>query len=226
MSLDRSEGFPPVLSEQEYVTALEREFLRLRGKAMLLGPADWELACDWYRRQVPLELVLTEMLRLFERQRERGSKRGISSLRYFRAAVEAAWSELQGVRSGGYLAPPAAPLDIARELKRLEQELPDDLPDRERWIAELKTVQDSSRSSIATVEARLGELEERLYDQLFLSLSDSERLAVEDLANRLSSKVGLEIPERERDAVRRTILRQILRQQFSLPRLTLFSSDL
>ena len=52
--------------------------------------------------------IIEAMEAAFARQRERRSKRGISSLRYFRAAVDAAWDErLRHLAGGG--SPPADP---------------------------------------------------------------------------------------------------------------------
>jgi hypothetical protein len=212
------------LSEQEYVAALEREFLRLRGKAILLGPSDWELACDWFHRGIPLELVLEEMKRLFERQRERKSRRGISSLRYFRAAVEAAWAELERVRAGGYIGHALAPLNIPKELERLQQELPEDLPERMRWLSRLQILQQEPTASAQEVEAKLEEMEHTLLEELFRGLSDSDRLEVEASVSRLLARVRQDVAESDQEAIRKTIERQVLRKRFSLPRFTLFSA--
>lgn len=213
------------LSEQEYVTALEREFLRLRGKAILLGPSDWELACDWFHRGIPLELVVEEMKRLFERQREHKSRRGISSLRYFRAAVEAAWSELERVRAGGYRDPAFTPLNISKELERLKQELPLDLPERARWLSLLQALQQESAASAQQVEAKLEEIEHTILEELLRGLPVADRLAVDVSVSRLLARVRQEVTESDQEAIRKTIQRQILRKRFSLPRLTLFSAE-
>ncbi|KAB2964501.1 MAG: hypothetical protein F9K18_07470, partial [Thermoanaerobaculia bacterium] len=87
--------------DQAYFRALEERFLALRGKATLLAAEDWETAREWRRVGIPLDLVVAEMERLFARQRERRSRRGISSLRYFSAAVHAAWAERLELGAGG-----------------------------------------------------------------------------------------------------------------------------
>ena len=62
--------------DQAYFRALEEAFLELRGKATLLSAADWQVASEWRRAGVPLDLVVGTMAALFERQRQRRSRRG------------------------------------------------------------------------------------------------------------------------------------------------------
>mgnify|MGYP003537474975 CR=1 FL=1 len=82
----------PSSADHAYFLAIERTFLGLRKKAALLTAADWQEAQSWHRQGIPVELIQDVMEKLFERQHARKG-RTISGLRYFRAAVEAAWEE-------------------------------------------------------------------------------------------------------------------------------------
>ncbi|HXH27588.1 MAG TPA: hypothetical protein VNL37_00990, partial [Candidatus Polarisedimenticolia bacterium] len=44
--------------EEPYFRAIEAEFVRRRGAAMLLSPRDWALMGTWHRSGVPLRVVL------------------------------------------------------------------------------------------------------------------------------------------------------------------------
>jgi hypothetical protein len=51
------------MTEREYIEALAEELSRVRGKGLLLSPADAQLALSWHAAQVPLQTVLQEVRR-------------------------------------------------------------------------------------------------------------------------------------------------------------------
>jgi len=49
------------LTAKEYIEAVADELARVRGRALLLSPADMQLALSWHAAQVPLPAVLAEV---------------------------------------------------------------------------------------------------------------------------------------------------------------------
>lgn len=81
-----------------YLSTIENEFSRLRGRAVHLSPLDWHEAGKWETDGVPLHIVLGAMGDGFKKFAEKKSKGEISSIRYFIPLVNksfAEWSELQ-----------------------------------------------------------------------------------------------------------------------------------
>ncbi|MDP9120281.1 MAG: hypothetical protein M3O15_02775 [Acidobacteriota bacterium] len=82
----------PGTSIDEYCRAVEEVFVRLRGSPGLLSPPDWQLVRHWHSQGIPIDLVERTLEEVVARRRKGGSRGVISSLRYFAAAVETAWS--------------------------------------------------------------------------------------------------------------------------------------
>jgi hypothetical protein len=51
----------PVLTAKEYIEAVAQELSRVRGRGLLLSPADLQLALCWHAARVPLTAVLGEV---------------------------------------------------------------------------------------------------------------------------------------------------------------------
>ncbi|HXO28338.1 MAG TPA: hypothetical protein VOA80_13400 [Thermoanaerobaculia bacterium] len=79
-------------SAEAYSATIEETFVRLRGAPYLLTPLAWKLVRHWYRQGVPLDVVRRTLEEVSFHRRQRGSPGRISSLQYFAAAVQAAWS--------------------------------------------------------------------------------------------------------------------------------------
>jgi len=207
--------------DQAYFRALEEAFLRLRGKATLLAAADWQVASEWRRSGVPLELVVATMEALFERQRSRRPRRGISSLAYFRAAVAAAWEEALALRAGGAVSEGPAALSVTERLAHLAQSLPETLPGREATAAALRALQGEA----AEVEPRLAELDRRLLDRLLGETPATDLEAMAREVTRLLAVHGGRLAPAEAEATRARLLDQALRRRWRLPVLSLFSPE-
>jgi len=63
------------LTARQYVEAIAEELARVRGRGLLLSPADAQLALGWYAAEVPLAAVLGEV-RKAARLRTRSTVRG------------------------------------------------------------------------------------------------------------------------------------------------------
>jgi hypothetical protein len=80
------------LTAKEYIEAVARELGRVRGRGLLLSPADAQLALSWHAAQVPLAAVITEVrkaVRLRPRSSAvRGSAEMLLSLQALAPALE------------------------------------------------------------------------------------------------------------------------------------------
>jgi hypothetical protein len=219
---DRPSGDAPAdeAADQAYFQSLEELLGRLRGAALLLAPADWQVASDWRRRGIPLELVARTMEDLYARRRQRDARRRINSLRYFAPAVEAAWDELRALTGPGHrVAPP--PFDAAARLRALAAALPVAVPDRERWAARIRALTGDS----AAIEERLAELDGELLTRCEAALSVSERAAVDGARDGLLSRLAGRLPAEEIEVAVGSLGRQQLRRRLGLPVLSLFSPE-
>ena len=205
--------------DQAYFRALEERFLKLRGRATLLSAEDWRAARDWRRLGIPLETVTQVMEELFARQRERRSKRGISSLRYFRAAVESAWEEQLELGAGAFRRPADPGPALELRLAALAGALPAGLPAREALAARLI----SSTGSFEEVETRLAELDRELMRELRLRLDEEELAAVRARVERAVGGAMAALPAAQVAAARARLEEQALRERFGVPLLSLFS---
>jgi hypothetical protein len=209
---------PATAEDREFFRAIEETFLQLRGRTTLLGPEDFRVAQEWRHSGVPVDLVRHVMSDLFTRQQLRKSRRGISSLRYFRAAVEAAWRERLELGAGG-----VAPLDdpgppIVVRLARLAAALPEDLPGRARCAARIQSL----LGDFEEVEVALARLESELLGELDRRLPDAAREELTRRVGRSLDRLGAELPPAERQEVAGRLLVQAIRNRFRVPLLSLF----
>lgn len=214
---------PGTAQDQAYFRRLEEAFLALRGKATLLSPEDWQLARAWRRQGIPIEVVVATMESLFERQRERRSKRGISSLRYFRAAVDAAWDEQLALQAGGGEGhrredpgPPAK-----ERLEALSAAWPEDVPGAAGTRARIIALS----GPLDEIESALAALDGEALDALWSGLAEGERVAMEDRAGRALARAGDGLAAEEREALETRLRRLALRERYGLPTLSLFAPE-
>jgi len=216
------EGEPdaPVTPEDHgYFRALEETFLRLRGKATLLSAADWQVAQGWHRAGIPIEVVIPVMESLFERARER-RKRTISSLTYFKAAVESAWEEVQGLSAGGRKER-LEPIRIEDRLRRLADRIGPSVPDGERWREAIAALS----GELDEVESKLAALDGALLAELAANAAEAERVADREAIERALAGVASRLPPEEVDRARAHLRAQHLRQRHALPVLSLFAPE-
>lgn len=208
---------PPSAEEHHYFQAIEANFLRLRGKAVLLSASDWQIAQGWYRAGVPLEVVLQVMELLFERSRSRKG-RAISALRYFKAAVEAAWEEVEAL-SAGSRRDRLEPVRVDERLRRLTEALPVDLPQREEWVARIQAL----GGTVETVEQGLSGLDVELLTAGKDALPAAERETVRRQIEEALARLRGRLPAAELERSRVHLEAQLLRRLLDLPVLSLFA---
>jgi len=75
-----------------YARTVERRWVRLCERAVILSERDWALIEDWHRRGIPLQIVVEAIDAAEERRRRgRGGARPPRGLAYIAPAVEEAW---------------------------------------------------------------------------------------------------------------------------------------
>lgn len=85
-----------------YFTEIEDEFVKRRGRHMLVSPLDWSLMEVWQQRGIPLHIVLRGINSSFDGYNERASRgRKVNSLFYCRQEVEAFFQEYCESQVGG-----------------------------------------------------------------------------------------------------------------------------
>jgi hypothetical protein len=213
------EAEPGTAEDQAYFRAIEDRFLALRGRATLLSAEDWQTARSWRRLGVPLELVVRVLEELFARQRDRRPKRGISSLRYFRAAVEAAFEEQLELAAGGGrgLVDPGPPVE--QRLARLAAAIPAEAPGRGALTSAIASL----TGAVEEIEAGLAQIESHWLGELRASLDPAASAELEARVDRALGATRIALPADELAAARGRLVRQALRELAGLPVLSLFS---
>jgi len=77
-----------------YFTEVEEEFVRRRGKPLMISPMDWALVESWKSAGIPLHIVLRAINEAFDGYDARAQKyRKVNSIFYCQQAVEGAFAE-------------------------------------------------------------------------------------------------------------------------------------
>ncbi len=214
------EAEPGSAEDQAYFRRLEEHLLQLRGSTTLLSPADWQVASEWRRRCIPIELVTGVMNELVARQRARSSKRGVSSLRYFRAAVGAAWEEQLELGAGG-VAPrfdPGPPLES--RLRALAAAIPEALSCARELRDELAALQ----GDMEEIETALVELDRRLIEAVDAALPAEARSRIDARVVSATRSFVATLPADELALLAARLRAQALREEAGVPVLSLFSA--
>jgi hypothetical protein len=85
-----------------YFTEVEEEFVRRRGKSLLVSPMDWALIESWKNAGIPLHIVLRAINRAFDAYDARRRKyRLVNSVFYCQQEVESTYAEYRLAQVGG-----------------------------------------------------------------------------------------------------------------------------
>lgn len=85
-----------------YFTEVEEEFVRRRGKPLLISPMDWALVESWKNAGIPLHIVLRAINQAFDAYDARAQKyRKINSIFYCQQQVESTFAEYRLSQVGG-----------------------------------------------------------------------------------------------------------------------------
>lgn len=84
-----------------YFTEIEEEFVKRRGSHMLVSPLDWSLMENWKQRDIPLQVVLRGISNSFDGYDQRAQRgRKVNSLFYCQQEVEALFQVFTETRVG------------------------------------------------------------------------------------------------------------------------------
>ena len=214
--------------DRAYYAACEAAFVARRGTPFLLSPRDFALLKEWRSLGVPVEAVEVGIDEAFARREERGATGRVNSLAYCRDAVLSAWerrAETAVGRGAGRDAGQAA--DVAPLLDRLAERLgavarahPEVTPRLDSAIRSLKKLAKSSKDP-GEVEASLARLDRRLCNELVDAIGSEERRRMEERVEEVLAKARVKMDRETEEKTRRALTRRLLREELSLPRLTL-----
>jgi hypothetical protein len=83
-----------------YFTEIEETFVRRRGKHLFIGTLDWALIETWKQMGVPLHVALRGIEKAFDSWESKPRKRSVNSLLYCQEEVEAQFAEWREARVG------------------------------------------------------------------------------------------------------------------------------
>ncbi|MFY9557682.1 MAG: hypothetical protein WAV20_01060 [Blastocatellia bacterium] len=99
---DRGDALAEGLNYFNYFTEVEEEFVRRRGKHMLISSLDWALVESWKNAGIPLHIVLRGINQAFDAYDARAQKYSkVNNVFYCQQAVETAFAEYRLAQVGG-----------------------------------------------------------------------------------------------------------------------------
>jgi hypothetical protein len=226
-----------------YFTEIEDAFVRRRGKHLFLSPMDWALMETWKQQGIPLHIVLRGVERAFDSFEARPRKRTIKSLLYCQEEVEAQYAEWIEARVGSSTSVPEIDSDktpfsvaaITEHLARGRSSLAalansraeDDLSEALARAAALLAEIENDFAGDATLDTRkledsLTGLERMLNDAM---LSVVSKTAFDELKKEIKDQIKPYRAHMEPTVYNQTfnnLLLKRLREQFGVPRLSLF----
>ncbi|HET6855334.1 MAG TPA: hypothetical protein VFH46_23750 [Pyrinomonadaceae bacterium] len=226
-----------------YFTEIEDAFVRRRGKHLFLSPMDWALMETWKQQGIPLHIVLRGVERSFDSFEARPRKRTIKSLLYCQEEVEAQYAEWIEARVGSSTSTaeidsdktPFSVAAITEHLARCRSSLAalansrpeDDLSEALARAAALLAEIENDFAGDATLDTRkledsLTGLERMLNDAM---LSVVDKAAFDELKKEIKDQLKPYRAYMETAVYNQTfdnLLLKRLREQFGVPRLSLF----
>ena len=229
-----------------YFTEIEDAFVRRRGKHLFLSPMDWALMETWNQQGIPLHIVLRGVEKSFDSYESRPRKRTVKSLLYCQEEVEAQYAEWVEARVGASSSANNSEPDsektpfsfaaISEHLKRCRGALAD--------LARSRNKDDDLSEALSRAAALLGDIEkdflsDAAFDTRKLedSLTGVERMLNDSILAVVNTKALDELTQEVKDQLKpyRTqmeaaaykqtfdnLLLKRLREQFAVPRLSLF----
>ncbi len=189
----------------DYFLEIESHFAMRRGTPFILSAKDWVLMKKWADDGIPLPVVIEAIDTVFEKAVER--KKVVNSLSYCRHAVKELWEERKELQIGASTTVPEQ--GSAETLARLAAAV---APISTSIADEIRGLE--KEQSAKAIEDRLIEIERRLVSQV----PDLEAMRAE-VAEALA---GTKLDDKTRARTEEAMLLRIVRERFSLPRLSLF----
>jgi hypothetical protein len=229
-----------------YFTEIEDAFVRRRGKHLFLSPMDWALMETWKQQGIPLHIVLRGVEKSFDSFEARPRKRTVKSLLYCQEEVEAQYAEWLEARVGSSTNSDGAENEtdethfsaaaVSEHLKRCRIALLE-------LVAKQKSVDDFSEAVVRAI-ALLGAIEADFVSgatpdtrKLEDSLTGLERMLNDSMLAVVNAKALAEVKSGVKDQLKpyrsqmetavynqtfNNLLLKRLREQFGVPRLSLF----
>ena len=226
-----------------YFTEIEDAFVRRRGKHLFLSPLDWALMETWKQQGIPLHIVLRGVERSFDSYESRPRKRTVKSLLYCQEEVEAQYAEWVEARVGASeqtdgVEPDKTPFSasaVTEHLQRCHGALvrlsksrkEDDLSEALARAAALlheihADVTDNNVLDTRRLEDSLTGLERMLNEAMLAVASSAEldalKTGVKDQLKPYRSQMEAAVYNQTFE----NLLLKRLREQFAVPRLSLF----
>jgi hypothetical protein len=230
-----------------YFSEIEDTFIRRRGKHLMLSPLDWALIESWKERGVPLHVAVRGIEHAFDSHQAKQRKRSVKTLLYCQEEVEAQYAEWLDTRVGsieetgedsGREEKSPFPRDLVlahlgRSLRGLttlyderrsqEDELSEALS---RAIALLSEIREdyatAANPDARKLEDSLTGIERLLDDAIRAAITDTE---LESISSEIESQLKPYKRHMDKTAFAQTrdnLLLKRLREQFGVPRLSLF----
>ena len=233
-----------------YFTEIEDAFVRRRGKHLFLSPMDWALMETWKQQGIPLHIVLRGVERSFDSYESRPRKRSVKTLLYCQEEVEAQYEEWLEARVGAAEhseagseqtdsaeseKTPFSATAVSEHLQRCHGELirlsqsrkENDLTEAlARAAGLLQEIRDDVSANAVLDTRRLEDsltgLERMLNDAMLLVISATEldalKSGIKDQLKPYRSQMESAVYNQTFD----NLLLKRLREQFAVPRLSLF----
>jgi hypothetical protein len=237
LDFDREEEY-----RRDYFLKIELLFSALRGRSLLLSPADYQLARGWFESGIPLSCVLRGIRNAYLKKLSESDDvdEEVRSLSWCRWAVRQEWKEYKSVepaesestaaatRSGEEAAAILDSLvfDIKRSADLAEAGHDTALAAALRPLAEDITALKrpaAEQQDLEQLEERLRELDERMMDAADGALGEQARAKIIKSVERKLKPHRASMPPETYEATRRNAFRAKLRMALALPLLTLYS---
>jgi hypothetical protein len=228
-----------------YFTEIDDAFVRRRGKHLFTSPLDWALMETWKEQGIPLHIVLRGIERSFDSYEAKPRKRSVKTLFYCQEEVEAQYAEWLEARLGAPAEPvtdsdktPFSPAAISEHLQRCGTTLAklaesrrrrreDDLSEALARAASLIQQIENDLAPGAPLETRkledsLTGLERMLNDSMLAVVTPTD---LEALKTEVKEQLKPYRSQMEAAVYKQTfdnLLLKGLREQFAVPRLSLF----
>lgn len=224
-SRQNHQAVPPKAGEDcsenhRYFRELEELFINLRGAPLLLSPADWKTAREWFRLRIPLDVIEGVLRELLGRHPERRGRAGVRSLRYFDSAVQQAWEEAREL-SADFGEDRAHPLDIPSRLEALAGAIPESI----EGCHEMRQKVLALSGDAGDVEARLGALDGTLLERAIEALNAKERESIDREVGEAIALLEKRVAPEQRGEIGQQLLAKAVRRRVGLPVLSLFSPE-
>jgi hypothetical protein len=229
-----------------YFTEIEDAFVRRRGKHLFLSPMDWALMETWKQQGIPLHIVLRGVERSFDSFESRPRKRTVKSLLYCQEEVEAQYAEWVQAHVGSASNSDNAEPDsdktpfsfaaISEHLQRNRNSLAE--------LARSRNKEDDLTEALTRATVLLGDIQNDFASDTTLdtrkledSLTGLERMLSDAMLAVVTVKALDELKKEVKDQLKPyraqmepavykqtfdNLLLKRLREQFALPRLSLF----